>query len=452
MLSSRPLAVLPLFFFLSAVGFAASVPSLPHGADQQAVPVISARSAILIEQITGSVLYEYHADDPVPPASLTKLMTMHLALQEIEEGKLSPSEVLVPGPEAWARNMPPRSSLMYLGPGQKLTVDQLLKGLVVDSGNDAAVEVADRIAGSVPQFVSMMNREAVRLGFRSLHFVDPAGIQAANRITAREYAQFARVFISLHPEALKDFFSLREFTYPLADNLTGNNHEKPVTQSNRNVLLGSYEGVDGLKTGYIDESGYNIAVTADRGGMRLIAVILGVPDAGRVSGEIRRATESAALLDYGYAVFATVRPGFVHPVSPRVWKGRARTVGVQPDPAPFVVVRKGQVSALRTSVIQATDVEAPVVPGKLSAPSSSTTGRPRSPASRCAPCPAWNAAACSVVCSTPRHSSFVESRRCDPPLDGFPPPAIPSRAASPRCPHFSPATVVKVFDAAARRA
>jgi D-alanyl-D-alanine carboxypeptidase (penicillin-binding protein 5/6) len=327
--------------------------------------VLRARSAILIEALTGAVLYELHVDDRIPPASLTKLMTLHLALREIEEGRLNPSEVLVPGPDAWARNMPPRSSVMFLGPNQKLTVSQLLMGLVVDSGNDAAVEVADRVAGSVPAFVQLMNREASRMGYPDMHFEEPAGISATNTITARDYADFARRFVFAHPDALRELFSVREFTYPLEENLTGGNREKAVTQTNRNVLLGKYEGVDGLKTGYIDESGYNIAVTAERAGMRLISVILGVPDVGSVSGATLRAAESAELLDYGFSTFTTARVAFGEPAPARVWKGRARSVRLRASPVPIVAVRKDQETSLRAEVIQIFDVEAPVRAGRV---------------------------------------------------------------------------------------
>jgi len=212
--------------------------------------------------------------------------------------------------------------------------------------------------------VAMMNREAQRLGYRIMHFAEPAGISASNLVTAREYADFARRFIFLHPESLSELFSVREFTYPLQENLTGENHEKPVTQSNRNVLLGRYQGVDGLKTGYIDESGYNIAVTADRDGMRLVCVILGVPDTRGVSGAVLRATESARLLDYGYGTFMLVRPSYELPAAPRVWKGAARTVRVTALPAPVVVVRREQAAGLTTAVVQDRDVEAPVKAGE----------------------------------------------------------------------------------------
>ncbi|MGA2639496.1 MAG: D-alanyl-D-alanine carboxypeptidase family protein [Spirochaetia bacterium] len=361
---------IPLFWALSFLATAAAAhaaaplrTSVSPG--QAGPPALHARSAILIEAFTGAVLYESHADEPIPPASLTKLMTLHLALQAIEEGRMSPSEVLVPGPDAWARNMPPRSSVMFLGPNQKLTVSQLLRGLVVDSGNDAAVEVADRIAGSVPAFVGMMNREAARLGYHVMHFVEPAGVSPANSITAREYADFARGFVLSHPDALKDLFSVREFTYPLEENLTAGNREKPVTQSNRNLLLGKYEGADGLKTGYLDESGYNIAVTAERAGMRLISVILGVPDVGPVSGTVLRAVESAALLDYGFSTFVTVRAAYDKPAAVHVWKGRSREVGLRASPAPIVAVRKDQASSVRTEIQQTLDVEAPVKTGQV---------------------------------------------------------------------------------------
>ena len=254
---------------------------------------------------------------------------------------------------------------MFLGPRQKLTVDELLKGLVVDSGNDAAVAVALLVSGSVPAFVAEMNREAVRLGHPSMHFVEPAGISAENTITAREYAEFCRQFIDRHPEALKDLFSLKEFTYPLPENLLEGNHEKPITQTNRNVLLGHYDGVDGLKTGYIDESGYNIAVTAERDGMRLISVILGVPNVGRVNGATLRATQSAALLDYGFETFTTIQPAYAPPADLRVWKGKARTVALSARVTPIVAIRKDQAGSVQARVQQTANVLAPVKAGQV---------------------------------------------------------------------------------------
>jgi serine-type D-Ala-D-Ala carboxypeptidase (penicillin-binding protein 5/6) len=328
-------------------------------------PPLHARAAILIEARTGAVLFEDHADERIPPASLAKLMTLQIALDLVETGRLDPSRRVTPGSDAWAKNMPPRSSVMYLGPDQVLTVNQLMQGLVVDSGNDAAVELADQIAGSVSGFTAMMNQEAARLGYSAMRFVEPAGISADNRITAREYADFCRRFIAAHPDALRDLFSLKDLTYPLPENLINGNTEKPITQSNRNALLGKYEGIDGLKTGYIDEAGYNIAATAERGDMRLIAVMLGVPDVGRVNGAVVRTRESEALLDYGFANFTVLRPAHDEPLPVRVWKGAQRSVLLGPVTDPLVVVPRSREHDIHTRIEQERETMAPVRAGRV---------------------------------------------------------------------------------------
>jgi serine-type D-Ala-D-Ala carboxypeptidase (penicillin-binding protein 5/6) len=329
-------------------------------------PVLHARSAILVEARTGAVLFEKNADERIPPASLTKLMTLHLVLEEISAGRLDLQREIVPSKDAWATSMPAGSSLMFLGPGQRLSVDQLLKGLVVDSGNDAAIAVAEVVAGSVPAFVSEMNQEAEALGYADMRFFEPAGLSPANFVTARSFAGFCRFFIREHPETLKSLFSLKEFTYPLAENLTEGNVQTPVTQRNRNSLLGKYAGVDGLKTGHIDESGYSIAVTAQRGDMRLISVMLGVLDTPKVSGEVLRAYESEALLDYGYDNFTLLEPVFAAPQPVKVWKGRARSVLLAPaGGAPVVAVPKNDVQRVQAVVQQEKQVQAPVNAGKV---------------------------------------------------------------------------------------
>ncbi len=328
-------------------------------------PRLQAESAVLVEAQTGTVLFGTNLDARIPPASLTKLMTLHIALEQIAAGNLALAQVIQPGPDAWAENMPPHSSLMFLGPRQRLTVDQLLTGLVVDSGNDAAVAVAELVAGSVPAFVRMMNDEAARLGYEAMRFVEPSGYSAENIITAREYVDFCRRFIALHPESLRKYFSLRQFTYPLPENLLEGNREKPITQTNRNELLGRFDGADGLKTGYIDESGYNIAATAARDGMRLIAVLLGVPGDTPASGSALRARESAALLSYGFDTFVTARPSFDPPEPVRVWKGRDRTVDIAPRADPVVVVPRDSVRGLHATVEAKTDALAPVRPGQV---------------------------------------------------------------------------------------
>jgi D-alanyl-D-alanine carboxypeptidase (penicillin-binding protein 5/6) len=353
--SVRPVSVIAVLCLLASAAAASPRPLGP------VPPDLLARCAILIEARTGTVLFEEQADEVVPPASLTKLMTLHIALQEIAAGRLDPDAWVVPPPDAWAKNMPYRSSVMFLGPRQRLRVTTLLQGLVVVSGNDAAVAVAGLVAGSVPAFVAMMNREAERLGYTVMHFVEPAGISPDNRITAREYADFSRRFVGMHPDALKRFFSPRELTYPLPENRMDGNGEKPVTQGNTNGLLGSYRGADGLKTGYIVESGYNLAATAERQGMRLISVVLGEPyRAGRVSGATLRVRESGTLLDYGFDNFVTVEPRYDEPVPVRVWKGRARSITLSPRSEPVVALLREKAPGVKAVVEQMTDVEAPV--------------------------------------------------------------------------------------------
>ncbi len=329
-------------------------------------PALTAKSAILIDEDTGKVLYTYHADEPYPPASLTKMVTLQIVLDQIDEGLINRERTVVPKENSWWVNQPKGSSLMFLGPHQKLTVQQLLEGLTIASGNDAAVELADLVAGSVPDFVELMNQETQRLGFRAMHFVDPAGIHSANRITAREYAEFCRHFIRTHPDALPSLLSVKKIVYPLPENLTGGNHEQPIVQYNRNLLLWKNDGVDGLKTGYIDQSGYNSAVTAERDGMRLIAVILGIPGKiGDPAAERERERESEALLNWGYENFSLVRPAYASPHLVRVWKGRAGWVNLAPPREPAAVVPRAEASLVTCVVRQEREAVAPIREGQI---------------------------------------------------------------------------------------
>jgi len=331
-----------------------------------APPALTAKSAILIDEDTGRVLYAHNADEPFPPASLTKMVTLEIVLDQIDEGLLDPAQIVVPKANAWAVNQPAGSSLMFLGPNQRLSIQQLLEGLTIASGNDAAVELADLVAGSVPDFVELMNQEVERLGFSQMHFVDPAGIHSANRITAREYAEFCRRFIRLHPDALPDLLSVKKIVYPLPDNLTNGDRQQPIVQFNRNLLLWKDEGVDGLKTGYIDQSGYNSAVTAERDGMRLIAVILGIPGhIGDPAAERQRELEGESLLNWGFASFALVRPTYDSPRLVRVWKGREKWVDLAPSSEPVAVVPRSETGGVTCSLRQESEAIAPIREGQV---------------------------------------------------------------------------------------
>jgi D-alanyl-D-alanine carboxypeptidase (penicillin-binding protein 5/6) len=277
---------------------------------------IQSRSAVLMDATTGVVLFTKAPHVEIPPASLAKLMTVHIVLSEIDAGAASLDEIVDLPRESWWTSQPYGSSLMWLNRGQKVTLQQLLLGLTIHSGNDAAVAVALRFASSVEDFADRMNTEARRMGLSKTFFVEPSGISGDNMTTALEFALFCREYIRLHPEALKNYHSVREFSYPPG--------ESP--HYNHNTLLDTVPGVDGLKTGYIDESGYNIALTADINGTRLIAVVLGAPVGTRIRDE-----DGRKLLEFGFEHYKTVRPavGLLEPA--RVWMGKTNQVPVDFD-------------------------------------------------------------------------------------------------------------------------
>jgi D-alanyl-D-alanine carboxypeptidase (penicillin-binding protein 5/6) len=283
-----------------------------------------------MDAATGAVLYEKNADEEIPPASLAKLMTMHIALREVKAGRASLDEIVPLPRESWAVNQPPRSSLMFLAPGQRVSLRELLLGLAIPSGNDAAVAAALRFAPTVAGFVEEMNREAERLGLVRTRFVEPSGISEYNLTTAREFAAFCRIYLTLHPETLGDYHSAAEFAYPKEANVAEAFRNRPgtIVQYNHNNLLKDFPGTDGLKTGYIDEAGYNIALTAERRGTRLIAVILGGPAVR--GGDRIRDEDGRKLLEWGFRNYKTIRP-VIEPLEPvRVWKGKINQTDLVP--------------------------------------------------------------------------------------------------------------------------
>jgi D-alanyl-D-alanine carboxypeptidase (penicillin-binding protein 5/6) len=284
-------------------------------------PDLGSLSAVLMDAATGIVLYAKNGDSPIPPASLTKLMTIHIALQEIDAGRASMDEIVELPSESWAVNQPPRSSLMHLASGQIVSLRELILGLAVPSGNDAAVAVALRFSPTVQDFVDRMNTEARRLGLTETRFVEPSGISENNRTTAMEFTVFCREYIRLHPGSLRDFHSVLEFAYPRAANVAPEYRNNVGTwrQRNHNTLLTTFEGVDGLKTGYIDEAGYNIALTAARLETRLIAVILGA--SASWGGERIRDADGEKLLSWGFNHYKTLHPPEPEIPPARIWKG-----------------------------------------------------------------------------------------------------------------------------------
>ncbi|MCL2271715.1 MAG: D-alanyl-D-alanine carboxypeptidase [Treponema sp.] len=283
----------------------------------QTAPEINSKAAVLIDAVTGALLYSKNPDEEIPPASLTKLMTMHLLFKEIEEGGASYDEIIPVTIESWAQSQPPRSSLMFLAPGQIVTLREIMLGLAISSGNDAAVAAALRLSPSMEAFAQLMTNEARAMGLKVTRFVEASGVSEFNMTTAEEYAWFCRQYIKLHPQSMKEFHSVQEFSYPKEHNVAPayRNNPRTIQQFNFNSLLRTFPGVDGLKTGYIDESGYNIALTAVRDFTRFILITLGAESTRR------READGNLLLAWAFENFKTVYPVIGEIRKERLWKG-----------------------------------------------------------------------------------------------------------------------------------
>jgi D-alanyl-D-alanine carboxypeptidase (penicillin-binding protein 5/6) len=286
---------------------------------QDLVP--DAPSAVLLDQLTGRILFQKQPNLPIPPASLTKLMTLHLAWKALAEGRIHPGDLVPVTAATTGAAVPPGSSLMFLEPGQRVTVRELMLGLAVDSGNDAGLTLAQFLGGNQPAFVDQMNAEARSLELPGTVFFDAYGYDARNRTTAGDFARFCRFYLQAHPQSVQVLHNIRELAYPLAENLGPGSRQqaRTIVQPNRNTLLGAYQGADGLKTGYIDESGYNLAATALRGDQRLVAVLLGVKGKSSAEGTRLRTAAAARLLDFGFGTYP-LRPLPLPEIRPvRLW-------------------------------------------------------------------------------------------------------------------------------------
>ncbi|MDR2819893.1 MAG: D-alanyl-D-alanine carboxypeptidase [Desulfovibrio sp.] len=242
--------------------------------------LLGVNAAILFDSDNGAILFEQNADERIPPASLTKILSMFLAFDHIRAGRATlDSEVVVSRDAAHAGG-----SRMGLKKGRRVRLRELLLGMAVSSGNDASVAVAEFVGGSVPAFVNMMNAKAKKLGMADSYFCNPNGLpDPAQRTTARDMLTLARAYLRAHPEAMR------------YHNTPALNFRGQVTW-NKNPLLGQYAGVDGLKSGWIRDSGYNLIFTASRANKRLLAVTLGAPSARA------RGAEACRLLDAGFLV------------------------------------------------------------------------------------------------------------------------------------------------------
>jgi D-alanyl-D-alanine carboxypeptidase (penicillin-binding protein 5/6) len=311
---------------------------------QAPAPALAARAWLLLDVAAGQTLVAQNADERVEPASLTKLMTAHIVFTALKEKRLTLEQV-VPVSE---RALRAGGSRMFIDPKKPVTVGELIQGLIIQSGNDACIALAEAIAGSEQSFVQIMNREAKRLGMNASQFVNASGLPDRQHYsTARDLGILASAIIRDYPDQYR-YYSVRDYRY--------NN----ITQPNRNRLLWLDPNVDGMKTGYTEAAGYCLIASAKRGTRRLLSVVLGA------SSESLRAQESQKLLNHGFLFFDQVRlyqKGA--PVSAlQVWKGSENSLkaGVAEDLQ--ISVPKGMGDRLKAEMVSLQPLVAPIGTGQ----------------------------------------------------------------------------------------
>jgi D-alanyl-D-alanine carboxypeptidase (penicillin-binding protein 5/6) len=317
-----------------------------QGAPAAAVPppAVAAKSYLLVDVLSGQTLVAQTADEPREPASLTKLMTAYLVFRALKNRELVPSQMVTVSERAWRAE----GSRMFIDPKKAVSVDELLRGEIVQSGNDAAIALAEAVAGSEEAFVEHMNREAARLGMKNTRFVNATGLPSPQQAsTAADLARVAAALIRDFPEYYP-LYALKEYRY--------NN----ITQPNRNRLLWTDPFVDGVKTGYTDAAGYCLIASAKRGPRRLLSVVLGA------GSDAARASESQKLLNYGFQFYDTVElyQNGQAVSTLRVWKGAANSVPAGFVADQYVTLPKGQAQKLKLTMEAAEPLLAPVTHGQ----------------------------------------------------------------------------------------
>jgi serine-type D-Ala-D-Ala carboxypeptidase (penicillin-binding protein 5/6) len=344
-----------------ALTTASFVAVAPARAQVPQPPEVAARSWLLLDLSTNQVLGAREPDMSVEPASLTKLMSAYLVFQALRDKKLTLEQTLPVSERAW-RTGQTGASRSFLPLNSSVVVDDLLKGMIVQSGNDATVVLAEGVAGSVENFVAMMNRQAQAFGLKATAFKNPEGLTAPGHTsTARELGVIATRLIKDFPEYLP-YYSMKDFTF------------NKIKQPNRNLLLYRDPSVDGLKTGYTDNAGYCLIATARRdfpnGQRRLLSVVLGA------ASMEARAAESQKLLNWGYGAWDAVKlfdAGQSVAVAP-IWKGSANSVKLGSLGPVFVNVPKGAGGGLKTDIQRTDPLVAPLPKGQAVGKIVVTTG------------------------------------------------------------------------------
>ncbi|NOY62093.1 MAG: D-alanyl-D-alanine carboxypeptidase [Gammaproteobacteria bacterium] len=309
-----------------------------------AVPSIIARAYFIQDHNSGYVIAEKRADERMEPASLTKLMTAYVVFSELESGSIQLSDQVLVSEKAW--RMP--GSRMFIEVNKEVSLENLLKGLIIQSGNDASVALAEHVAGSEDAFAALMNQHAQALGMTGTHFVNSAGLPDKDHYTtARDMARLANALIRQFPDHYQ-WYSTREFTF------------NGITQYNRNKLLWRDKSVDGIKTGFTDSAGYCLVTSAQRNGMRLVSVVLGA------KSEEGRAQESQKLLNYAFRFFETHRLYSANKTlsSARIWKGEVEQLPLGVSDDLYVTIPRGQYAQLASTINVKPSIVAPAVAGQ----------------------------------------------------------------------------------------
>jgi D-alanyl-D-alanine carboxypeptidase (penicillin-binding protein 5/6) len=344
-----------LAFVVAAAATLLSFPSVSHAQALQP-PELAARQYVLLDLTTGQTLAERDADTATDPASLTKLMTAYVVFGALRDKKLALEQPVTVSKRAWdERKGDP--SLMFIDTTMKPTVDELLHGMIVVSGNDASVALAEAVAGSVETFVEMMNRQAQAWGLKNTAFRNVTGMtEAGHRASARDIAVIASHVVRDFPQQYARYYALKEYTY------------NKIRQDNRNLLLRRDATVDGMKTGFTDAAGYCLVASAAReypnlgAGQkrRLLSVVLGT------ASREARASESQKLLNWGFTAFDPVRlfEAGKPIVTPEVWKGTQRTAKLGAEGPVVIAVPRGEGDKLKTQVVRTDPLVAPLSQGQ----------------------------------------------------------------------------------------
>ncbi len=318
---------------------ATSAPPVP------AAPELGAASYLLVDFNSGRALVEHNVDQRVEPASITKLMTAYVVFDGLADGKIKLEDMVSISEKAWRTG----GSRMFIDPSMQVSVEDLIRGMVIQSGNDASVALAEHLAGSEEAFAALMNHYAELLGMQGTHFINATGLPDAEHYTT------ARDVVTLSIATIRDFpeyyawYSEKEFTF------------NDIRQHNRNTLLWRDPAIDGLKTGHTESAGYCLAASAKRDGMRLVSALMGS------SSESNRSSDTQTLLNYGFRFFETVQlyQAGQELTKARIWKGMTEEVALGLEQELFVTIPSGRYDDLEAQVQMQTQLTAPLEAGSV---------------------------------------------------------------------------------------